>query len=48
MSELDEKRRKKLLENITDAQVLITGTHKIILENFNFNIYNVKEGKIIK
>lgn len=28
MSELDEKRRKKFVENITDAQVILTGTHK--------------------
>ncbi len=48
MSELDDKRRKKLIENITETQVLITGTNKIILENFKYNIYNVKEGKINK
>lgn len=48
MSELDESRRKKFIENITETQVLITGTHKIILENFKYNIYNVKEGKIKK
>lgn len=35
MSELDEKRRKKFVENITDAQVILTGTHKLILENCN-------------
>ena len=46
MSELDEKRRKKFIENITETQVLITGTHKLVLENFEYNIYNVKEGKI--
>lgn len=48
MSELDDKRRKKFIENITETQVLITGTNKIILENFKYNIYNVKEGKIEK
>lgn len=48
MSELDEKRRKNFLENITDTQVLITATHKIILENLNYNVYNVKSGKIEK
>ena len=42
MSELDEKRRKKFVENITDAQVILTGTHKLILENLDYNIYNVK------
>lgn len=48
MSELDEKRRKRFVENITEAQVLITGTHKLILENLKYNIYNVKEGKVKK
>lgn len=48
MSELDEKRRKKFVENITDAQVILTGTHKLILENFNYNIYNVKDGQVKK
>ncbi len=46
MSELDENRRKKFVENITDAQVILTGTHKLILENFNYNIYNVKDGQV--
>ena len=46
MSELDEKRRRKFVENITDAQVILTGTHKLILENFNYNIYNVKDGQV--
>ena len=48
MSELDENRRKKFIQSITEVQVLITGTHKIILENLKYNIYNVKEGKITK
>ena len=34
MSELDEKRRKKFVENITEAQVILTGTHKIIISVF--------------
>lgn len=46
MSELDEKRRKRFLRNITETQVLITGTHQIILENLEINVYNVKSGKI--
>lgn len=46
MSELDEKRRKKFVENIMDAQVILTGTHKLILENFDYNIYNVKDGQV--
>lgn len=48
MSELDEKRRKNFLNNITDTQVLITATHKIVLEKLKFNIYNVKSGKITR
>ena len=48
MSELDEKRRRKFVENITDAQVILTGTHKLLLENFNYNIYNVKDGQVKK
>jgi len=47
MSELDDKRIKNFLENISDTQVLITGTDKISIENLNFNVYNVKNGKII-
>lgn len=46
MSELDEKRRKNFLDNIKDTQVLITCTDKFILEKNNFNLYNVKSGKI--
>ena len=46
MSELDEKRRKKFVENITEAQVILTGTHKLILENLNYKIYNVKDGHV--
>ena len=47
MSELDSKRRKSFLNNITDAQVIITGTEKIILEKNKVNVYNVKNGKVI-
>ncbi len=43
MSELDEKRRKNLLENIEQKQVLITCTDKIENEK---NLFNVKNGKI--
>ena len=46
MSELDEKRRRKFVENITEAQVILTGTHKLILENLNYKIYNVKDGHV--
>ena len=48
MSELDEKRRKHLLEKIEDIQVIITCTDKIMLENKKYLIYNVKDGKVIK
>ena len=47
MSELDEKRRKNFLDNIKDTQVLITCTDKFVLEKNNFNLYNVKSGKIL-
>ncbi len=46
MSELDEKRRKNFLNNITDAQIIITGTEKLILEKNKINVYNVKKGKV--
>ena len=48
MSELDEKRRKHLLEKIKNIQVIITCTDKIKLENKNILIYNVKDGKVRK
>lgn len=48
MSELDEKRRQNFLNNIKDTQVLITCTDKFVLEKNNFNLYNVKSGKIVK
>ena len=48
MSELDEKRRKHLLEKIKNIQVIITCTDKIKLENKNVLIYNVKDGKVKK
>lgn len=46
MSELDSKRRKNLLENIEDVQVVITCTDKLKLENLNYLEYNVKDGQI--
>jgi DNA replication and repair protein RecF len=46
MSELDEKRRTNFLSNIRDTQVLVTCTDKFVLEKNNFNLYNVKSGKI--
>ena len=47
MSELDSNRRKSLLENIKETQVIITCTDKLDIENLNFLEYNVKDGKII-
>ena len=47
MSELDEKRRTNFLSNIRDTQVLVTCTDKFILEKNNYNLYNVKSGKIL-
>ena len=46
MSELDEKRRTNFLEFIRDTQVLVTCTDKFVLAKNNFNLYNVKSGKI--
>ena len=48
MSELDEKRRRNFVSNITEAQVLITGTHELVLENLKYNVYNVKQGTITR
>ena len=47
MSELDEKRRKNLLNNIKDIQVIITCTEKMNLDNLNYNSYHVRNGEII-
>ena len=46
MSELDDKRIRKFLENIKHNQVIITCTDKIKLENTNSNFYKVENGKI--
>lgn len=50
MSELDEKRRNKLIESIRDYQVLITCTDKEDLEKYSLDIsyFKVEEGKIKK
>ena len=48
MSELDENRRKQLLKNIKNTQIIITCTEKFNIENNNFLIYNVKDGKVFK
>ena len=48
MSELDEKRKINFLENIKNAQVIITCTEKIDVENLKYFSYNIHEGKIVK
>ncbi len=48
MSELDENRKKKFLENIKNAQVIITCTEKIDIENVDFFSYNILAGKILE
>ena len=48
MSELDDKRIKSFLAKIENAQVIITVTKKIEVENKNILIYNVKEGNAKK
>jgi len=48
MSELDNNRRKQLLKNMENKQIIITCTEKFNIENNNFLIYNVKNGKVFK
>lgn len=48
MSELDENRKQNFLKNIKDVQVIITCTEKIKLENLEYYMYNVVDGKIIE
>ena len=45
MSELDETRRKNLLENIQDTQVIITCTDK--MELGNAKLFQVKNGQVL-
>ena len=47
MSELDEQRKKSFLENIKNAQVIITCTEKINIEKLNCFSYNVQNGNVI-
>lgn len=46
MSELDEKRTNRFLENINDIQVIITSTNKINNEKININSNNIIKGSI--
>ena len=45
MSELDNKRRNSLLENIENIQIIITCTEKIKINNKNQKIFYVENGK---
>lgn len=47
MSELDKDRRRNLLENIDNNQIIITCTDKSFFKEINSNLYNVSQGKII-
>jgi len=47
MSELDEKRRISLLNNIKNIQVIITCTDKLNLDNLEYNSYHVRKGEIV-
>ena len=46
MSELDSNRRKSFLENIKNTQVIITCTDKLDIDNENYKLFNVINGKI--
>jgi len=46
MSELDNERRRNFLENIGDAQVIITGTEKMELNGLNHSLFHVRKGEI--
>ena len=48
MSELDKNRIHNFLEKIKEAQVIITYTEKIIVENKKILIYNVQDGTLKK
>jgi len=48
MSELDNKRRKKLLKFIEDIQVIITCTDKLYNKDINAKYFKVEKGKINK
>jgi len=48
MSELDEKRKNKLLENIKERQVIITCTEKIELNNVKTKTFKIEQGSVQK
>ena len=45
---LEEERRNNFLNNIGDTQVFVTCTDILNLNNTESDIFNVKNGKIIK
>lgn len=47
MSELDKERRKNLLENIDNNQIIITCTDNSFFSEIDSKLYNVSKGKII-
>jgi len=46
MSELDQTRRKNFLQYIQDAQVIITGTEKMELNQLDYSLFHVQKGEI--
>ena len=48
MSELDENRKNSFLENIKNAQVIITCTEKIDTQNLEYFSYNISNGEIVE
>src|SRR5699024_6811824 len=46
MSELDEKRRNRLLQVMRNTQVLITCTDPLELRNVSSNLFKVENGEI--
>ena len=47
MSELDDKRIRKFLENISQNQVIITCTDKIKLENNKGTFFKIENGNVV-
>ncbi len=48
MSELDSTRRQNFLQKIEEAQVIITCTDKLYIENKEILIYNVRDGRVYR
>ena len=41
-----EQKLKAYFQEKGSYKVILTGTHKLILENLNYKIYNVKDGHV--